>query len=109
MGNLKELADLKEQGIIPYIEIKFVITALNYKEMVKIAHLAKNYSMKITFLNLVWSDICLDLDKYLDVTQPQHPEYNEFLNIIKHPIFKEDFININKELYKRKRYLYYKG
>ena len=103
MNNLKELATLKEQGKIKYIEIKCVITSINYKEMVDLAKLAKKYSIRITFLNLVWSDICLQLDKHIDITRPEHPEYNNFLDTIKHPIFKENFVHINKELYKLKK------
>lgn len=103
MKNLKEIAELKEQGKIKHVEIKCVITSVNYKEMVELAQLAKEYSIRITFLNLVWSDICPTLDKSLDITKQNHPQHNNFIDVIKHPIFKENFVSINSELFKLKK------
>ena len=99
MKNIKELATLKKEGIMNKLEFKFVITSINYKEMVSYAKLAKKCGAYVTFLNLVWSGRENKVDKYIDITKKDHPKYNKLLKLIRHPIFKEKHVNINKELF----------
>ncbi len=98
MKNIQYIAELKKQGKIDQLEFRFVINAFNYKEMVKFAQTAKKFGANITFLNLLENDDTKELFKKLNVLNPKHKEYNNFIKIIQNPIFRENFIFINQEL-----------
>lgn len=98
MKNIHYIQGLKKQGLVQQLEFRFVINALNYKEMIPFAKFAKNVGANVTFLNLLENEDTKDRFKELNVLNPSHKQYNDFVKVLKNPIFKEDFIFINQEL-----------
>lgn len=98
MKNIHYIQGLKKQGLVQQLEFRFVINSLNYKEMVPFAKFAKSVGANVTFLNLLENEDTKDKFKELNVLDPSHKQYNNFVKVLKNPIFKEDFIFINQEL-----------
>lgn len=98
MKNIHYIAELKKQNLVQQLEFRFVINAVNYKEMVPFAKMAKRIGANVTFLNLLENEDTKDKFNVLNVINPKHRNYNDFVKRLKHPIFKEDFIFINKDL-----------
>ncbi len=99
MTNIKYIADLYKKGKVQQLEFRFVINSINYKEMIPFAKMAKKLGANVTFLNLLENEDTKDLFEKLNVIDKNHREYNNFVKLLKNPIFKEDFIFINKELF----------
>jgi len=98
MKNIQYISDLQKANQIEQLEFRFVINSYNYKEMPAFAKMAKKYNANVTFLNLLKNnDMSADFNE-IDVINPKHKKHNDFAGIMQNPVFKEDFIFINKEL-----------
>ncbi len=96
--NVKYLSSLKKQGKINALQLNFVVTALNYKEMKDFVKFAKEMDGTAFFINYhrqIQSD---ELEKDLDVTLDTHPKHNELVKILTDPIFKDEHCFINDYL-----------
>lgn len=98
MKNIEYIAQLQEQGLVQQLEFRFVINALNYKEMVDFAKMAKKYKANVTFLNLLSNEGTMERFDELNVINPKHPKHKDFKKVLTNPIFREPFIFINKDL-----------
>jgi len=98
ISNIKYIANLYKIGKVQQLEFRFVINSLNYKEMISFARMAKKYNANVTFLNLLENEDTKDNFSELNVLNPMHRKYNHFIKILKNPIFREDFVFINKSL-----------
>ena len=97
MENLKYVSKLKKQGLINVFHLNCVLTSLNYKDLIPLTKfagelgacvhvmIAKDMGQGTKFLS--------QLDKYL-ITNPTHPDYNNFVKIMNNPIIRdnEDFL-----------------
>lgn len=100
LKNIKFIAELQKQKKVDQLEFRFVINTFNYKEMVNFAKMAKKYNANVTFLNLLENEDTKELFETLNVISPAHKKHNDLLKILRHPIFKENFVFINQELVK---------
>lgn len=96
--NVKYLAELKKAGKISDLQLNFVVTSLNYKEMVRFALFAKSLNAKAFFINYHRQIDSDELEKELDISNPQHKDYNKFVKLLQNPVFKEDFCIVNDYL-----------
>jgi len=90
INNVKYLCSLKKEGYIKTVQLNFVVTAYNYKEMKKFVKLCKKLGAKAFFINYHRQ---IDSDKLmneLDVSQIGHKKYNDLIRILKDPIFKDN-------------------
>ncbi len=98
MTNIKYLSKLKEEGILQDIQLNFVVTSINYKEMKDFVKLAKKLNAKAFFINYHRQINSDELMMKLDISNSSHKKYNDFVKRLKDPIFNEDCCVINDYL-----------
>lgn len=98
MKNLEYLSELKKQGILRGLQLNFVVTSINYKEMKKFAQLAKKLESRAFFINYHRQIDSDELMNNLDVSLPSHPKYNDLVKILSDPIFKNESCIVNDYL-----------
>ena len=83
--NLKWISSLVKKGEIPYFNMMFVVSSLNYREMVKFVKLANKLGATANFWrfrNWNTSQMCKEYDKYT-VWKEDHKEYKKFLKVLR--------------------------
>lgn len=99
MKNVHYAISLKKQNKINRLIFCFVITSVNYKEMIPFAKFAKKNNAEVIFKNCLQYHLSDEHYKELDVFNPENKHYNDVIRILKHPIFKESFIRINQDIF----------
>lgn len=90
INNIKYLADLKkEKGRLNNLQLNFVVTSVNYKEMKDFVKFAKEMDAKAFFINYHRQIDSDDLMSELDVSLPSHPKYNDFVKYLQDDIFND--------------------
>jgi MoaA/NifB/PqqE/SkfB family radical SAM enzyme len=93
MKNLEYVSELKKSGKINVFHMNCVLTSWNYKELIPITEYANKHGATLHVMivkNMGQNTKFLrQLDKYL-ITDPNHPEYNEFVKIMNNPIIKDN-------------------
>ncbi|MCR5260415.1 MAG: SPASM domain-containing protein [Candidatus Gastranaerophilales bacterium] len=106
MKNLKWISEQHKKRIFPIVLINFVVHSLNYKEMIAFVQLAQELDVLASFWELQkWSgetEMLHDYEKYT-VFDKNHPEYNDFLEILKDPIFRDSDHCVLNSLFKTLR------
>lgn len=89
MKNLKWLSEQKKKGEIPCIIINFVTHKGNYKEMPAFVELATKYDVTASFWEVQNWGYTKFFDKFDDnaVFHRDNPLFDDFLNVLKNPIF----------------------
>lgn len=100
INNVKYLSELRKQGFLDNLQLNFVVTSVNYKEMKRFALFAKQMNAKAFFINYHRQIDSDALQKELDISITSHKEYNKLIKLLKDPIFKEDFCQVNDYLLK---------
>lgn len=98
MENIKYLSKLKKEGALQNLQLNFVVTAINYKEMKSFVKLAKKLNAKAFFINYHRQIDSDELMQKLDISLPTHQKYNSLVKLLKHPIFKEECCVLNDYL-----------
>ncbi len=96
--NVKYLAELKNQGKLSSLQLNFVVTSLNYREMKPFAKYVKKLNAKAFFINYHRQIDSEELEKKLDISRKDHPKYNELVKILKDDIFKDECCIVNDYL-----------
>lgn len=96
--NVKYLAELKNQGKLSSLQLNFVVTSLNYKEMKSFAKYVKKLNAKAFFINYHRQIDSEELEKNLDISRKDHPKYNELVKILNDDIFKSEYCVVNDYL-----------
>ena len=96
--NVKYLSQLKKQGSLQNLQLNFVVTSINYNEMIKFAHFAKEMEAKAFFINYHRQIDDNKLEKELDISLPTNKNYNKLIKILKNPIFNENYCYVNDYL-----------
>lgn len=91
MKNIKYLSELKKaKSKFNNLQLNFVVTSVNYKEMKPFINLAKSLDAKVFFINYHRQIDSDDLMNELDITQSSHPKYNDFVQYLNDDIFNDD-------------------
>ena len=91
INNIKYLSSLKkEKGMLNNLQLNFVVTAINYKEMKDFVKFAKEMDAKAFFINYHRQIDSDDLMTELDVSLPSHPKYNDFVKYLQDDIFNDE-------------------
>lgn len=101
--NLQYISTLKEQNKIQRFQINFAINAYNYKEMVAFANWAIKLGAEPFFLPLLLlkdNESEKALFNKLNVTDKNHPEYNQFIKVMKKLSSIRNQISIPEHYYK---------
>lgn len=113
--NVEWLAKEKKKGRFKKITLNFVVQSLNFHEMVLFAQWAESLDITCCFWEMRRQfnpDKTENPQEHNNVTEmvteinypkyavflPEHPQYNELVKILQHPIFKKDFCETNKFL-----------
>ena len=98
MTNIKYLSKLKQDGILQNLQLNFVVTAINYKEMKDFVRLARELDAKAFFINYHRQIDSDELMNRLDISLTSHPQYNKLVKMLKNPIFNEECCVLNDYL-----------
>lgn len=98
IDNIKYLSELKQQGFIDYLQLNFVVTGINYKEMKKFVQFAKSVNAKAFFIDYHEQISSEKLTNLFDISKITHPKHNELIRILKDPIFKDECCVISNKL-----------
>lgn len=90
--NLEFVSKLKKEGKINAFSVNCVLSSWNYKDLIPLAEYTKELG---AFLHLLiakdmgqGTKFLKQIDKYT-ITNPTHPEYNNFINVMNAPIVKD--------------------
>ena len=88
MKNVRYISSLKKSGKIDDFEIMFVITADNYKDMPKFVKLAEELDARAAFSACIggYAEYIMNREVYA-VFYQNHHNYNDFVKMMKNPIF----------------------
>ena len=95
MKNLQYLSSLKKSGRIEKFILNFVVNSYNYKEMVPYIELAEKIGATVGFLELLKLETNENVYEKLNIFDEKHPKYNDFVKVLKNPIFKSELCTIN--------------
>lgn len=98
INNLSFLSELKRTGKLDKFILNFVVNAYNYKEMAEYVKMADSLDASVGFLELLKLETNENIYDELNICNERHPKYNNFVKIMKNPIFKSDKCTINKEM-----------
>lgn len=93
MKNLEYVSQLKKKGQINVFHINCVLTSWNYKDLIPLTKFAKEIGACVHVM--IAKDMgqgtkfLSQLEKYI-ITNPTHPEYNKFVEIMNNPIIKDN-------------------
>jgi MoaA/NifB/PqqE/SkfB family radical SAM enzyme len=98
MENVKYLADLKKRGKLQRVQISFVVTAINYREMKAFLALAIKLDIIASFWSMHGGPFSKNEIRELSVWQPQHPQYADFCYLLNDEIFASSHCQMNPEI-----------
>jgi len=93
MKNIKFLGKLRQENKLNNFIINFVVTSYNYKEMPEILKIAEDNHATISFVKLNKLPSNEHIYDELAIAEKTHPEHEQYLEIIRNPIFKNPIIN----------------
>ena len=96
-NNLDFIAgELRANGLINYLRLDFVVQQLNYREMPEFVRLGKQLEVDYVYFCLLvdWGTWSPDLYDKNAVWQTTHPEFPEFLEVLKDPLLGERIVDL---------------
>lgn len=95
--NLEYISGLKKSGKFDYFFMNFAVNSINYKEMEKFAKWAIDLGAKPSFLPLMnVRQISPNTFEKLNIAGENHPRYNDFVKMLKKPIFSSEQVLISQ-------------
>jgi hypothetical protein len=85
MKNVDFALNLYKQGILKSIALSFLVTRLNYRELIEFVEFAKKHSAHAYIIEFVHWDTKLGHE--LNILDKRHPAYNKLVNILNNKIF----------------------
>lgn len=90
-NNLRFIKSLREKGIIDYLELATVVQERNFRTLPEFTRRCIEEfgadSVRLRYF-LPWHKKPAEMEWFTDVRNPYHPYYQEYLEIMKNPIFK---------------------
>jgi hypothetical protein len=86
LSNLEFLDDLRmHRGETFSLGFAFVVSALNFREMPEFVRFSKRYHAVLVGFNFLRNQSGYSLEEFkkLDISRPDHPEYQEFLKVLR--------------------------
>jgi len=97
--NIEYLAKLKKEERLGELILSYVVCSLNYKDLPEFIE----FTYSIGAIPQIWPVVakgndskfcCEDFQKY-DITNKSHPEHEQYLEVLNHPVFKKYSIITN--------------
>ena len=95
MQNFAFLGALRREGQIRQLRLDFVVQALNFREMPGVVDIARAFSFDAIYFQMIrnWGTFTVaEFDGHF-IGSPDHPDYSEFLEVLRHPNLTWDGIN----------------
>ena len=94
--NLEFIMSLRKQSIFELVSIDFVVQQLNYKNMKDFIKLGKYFDVdRVGFAGIRnWGTFNPEAFYGHSIHLPTHPEHQQFLELIRDPIFKEPLVDM---------------
>lgn len=92
LANLKFVKRLREKGIINFLEIAMVMQERNFRELPEFIERSLNeFSADKVRIRRFLPEKAMNenIEWFFDIRNPLHPYHQEYLEIMKHPIFKD--------------------
>ena len=87
MQNFGFLGALRRQGQIRQLRLDFVVQALNFREMPAAVDIARAFGFDTIYFQMIrnWGTFTVaEFDGHF-IGSPDHPDYSEFLEVLRHP------------------------
>lgn len=96
LSNLDFISKLKQKNKINFLRFDFVVQRTNYKEMVDFVKLSKKYKIDNCYFGLVsdWGTWSVEEYKKHAIWKKDHPEFEDFMKVMRNPIFDEEIVNL---------------
>ena len=96
--NLNFLSEMKKSGRLDRFILNFVVNSYNYKEMPDYVKMADKLGATVGFLELLKLDTNEKVYNKLNIFDEKNPHYNDFVRVLKNPIFKSGKCTINDDM-----------
>jgi wyosine [tRNA(Phe)-imidazoG37] synthetase (radical SAM superfamily) len=95
IANLEFISSLRQAGKIPWFGINFVVQKQNFHEMIDFVKLGLELQVDLIMFQKLWNFGSWDQTTFLDndVADPQHPQHQELVKILCHPLFSHQKVN----------------
>ncbi len=98
MQNLKFISEMKKNNLLDRFILNFVVNSYNYKEMPDYVKMADKLGATVGFLELLKLESNEKVYDELNIFNEKDPHYNDFVRVLKNPIFKSEKCTINDEM-----------
>jgi molybdenum cofactor biosynthesis enzyme MoaA len=105
LANVEFLDGLRQRGEEKFwLSFRFVISALNYREIPEVIRLAKSYHLDEVEFSVMrqWGQFSAEEARSLFVFSPTHPEYEAFVEVLSAPELDDPIANLGSSLEFRK-------
>ena len=100
MKNLRTFSKMQKENKIEFINMNYVVSSYNYKEMIDFQKLADELGAYTRFWEYrKWGNA--ELDNHYDevaIFEPTHPDYDKYLEVVKNFIFDNSNCSITNKL-----------
>ena len=96
MNNLKFLSKLRKENEINHLGISFIVQTQNFREMADFVKMGIALNVdKVHFSRIAdWHTFSQQVYEQHSIWMKSHPEHNDFLNVLKDPVFKHPCVNM---------------
>ena len=96
IDNARRMGQLRAEGLYPLLRFDFVVQKENYREMREFVQLSRELGADRAYFSRLIDWGTWPKDRFLDqcVWEPQHPEHDEFAEIITDPVFNDPFVDL---------------
>jgi MoaA/NifB/PqqE/SkfB family radical SAM enzyme len=87
LQNFEFMATLRRQGQIRRLRLDFVVQALNFREMPEAVEIARAFDFDAIHFQMIrnWGTFTVAEFEGHFIGSPDHPDYREFLEVLRHP------------------------
>jgi hypothetical protein len=95
-ANMDFLKQLREEGRVPSFFLHFVVQEENFEEMVAFVELGKQWRADgVIFIRMLnMGSFSAETFQAKDVSDPRHPLHPRFLEILRHPVLRDPYVNL---------------
>jgi uncharacterized Fe-S cluster-containing radical SAM superfamily protein len=95
-ANMEFLKQLREEGRVPSCFLHFVVQEENFEEMVEFVELGKQWKADgVIFIRMLnMGSFSAETFQAKDVSDPRHPLHWRFLEVLRHPVLREPYVNL---------------
>jgi pyruvate-formate lyase-activating enzyme len=95
-ANMEFLKQLRQQGKVPSLFLHFVVQEENFEEMVAFVELARQWNADgVIFIRMLnMGSFSTESFQAKDVSDPRHPLHTQFLEILRHPVLRDPYVNL---------------